>query len=122
MNFPKTILIVDDSNEIRESLGDFLVICGFTVESANSGASALEFIKSRYFDVIITDCDMPEIDGLEFTHAARRQCPKSMIIGMSAHQKEKEFVEAGADAFLAKPFFYNTLLPIIQSAKHDNPV
>lgn len=106
---------MDDDNEIRAVIGEYFTVLGFAVDSADDGLSAMELIRKRYFDVIITDYAMPGIDGLQFTCAARRQYPNSLIIGMSGNIQEKDFIEAGADAFLSKPFFFHSLLSIILS-------
>lgn len=106
----KKILIIDDNNGIRALLREFLILNGFEAHSANSGISALQLLENNYFDIIITDYSMPGMNGVELTKTVRSLHPHVLIIGMSANRNEKDFLEAGAHAFLLKPLQLQELL------------
>jgi CheY-like chemotaxis protein len=99
----KTILVIDDDKGVRELLKEFLKLYGFEAYSIDSGISALNLLKNKYFDIIITDYSMPEMNGIELTRLIKAQYPNVSIIGMSGNCEGLDFLEAGADAFLSKP-------------------
>jgi CheY-like chemotaxis protein len=111
----KTILVIDDDKGVRELLREFLKLYGFEAHSIDSGISALNLLKKKYFDIIITDYSMPEINGIELTRAVKARYPHVLIIGMSGNSDGEEFLEAGADAFLSKPLQLQELLSVCQS-------
>ncbi|MEW6116241.1 MAG: response regulator [Nitrospirota bacterium] len=111
----KVVLVVDDNPAIRELLNDFLKKEGFRVFGAPNGSSALEFMKGRRCDVVITDYSMPEMDGVALIKKLRPLYPHLFIIGTSGFCDEKDFLSAGANVFLPKPFRLHDLLSIFQS-------
>ncbi|MBI3593206.1 MAG: response regulator [Nitrospirae bacterium] len=117
MSEKKTVLIIDDDKSVREFLHDLLRLSGFKSYSADNGISALSLLKKRHFDIIITDCSMPGMNGIELVKIISPQYPHTLIIGMSGNCDEKDFLSAGANAFLAKPFRPDDLLLLFQ-AKH----
>ncbi len=104
------ILIIDDDEAIIKLLSDFLTLAGFYVRTARDGLSGLELIKKETFDIIITDCDMPGMSGIELTALLRSMNPSLSIIGISADRKGEDFLKAGADLFISKPFKLSSLL------------
>jgi CheY-like chemotaxis protein len=62
----RSALVVDDSMVIRHSVSRYFEHRGFSVESAGNGAEALQILNSFHPDVIVTDLQMPEVDGLQF--------------------------------------------------------
>lgn len=113
MNHKKNVLIVDDTPQIREFLFHLLQADGFEVYTCEDGISALNEAIKRNFDVIITDYRMPYMNGVEVTKNLRTRFPASIIIGISMENVKDEFLGAGADAFLFKPFKYDELMEII---------
>lgn len=109
----KTILIIDDDRSIREFLHDLLRLSGFKSYSVDNGISALSLLKKRDFDIIITDCYMPGMNGIELAKIVSSQYPHTLIIGMSGNCDEKDFLSAGANAFLTKPFSPGDLLLLL---------
>ncbi len=103
------ILIVDNDDNILMLLTDFLILKGFYVRTADNGQKAIEILKTEPFDIIITDYDMPGINGLELTNIIRSMNLNSLIIGISADSKEQDFLKAGADLFISKPFSISDL-------------
>lgn len=114
MKKQKTVLVADDDEMVRKFLFDVLRLYGFDVQAANDGVSALDLLKASDFDIVITDYAMPGMNGIELTKIMRSQCPHSLIIGISADCDERVFLDAGADAFLHKPFYIHDLLTVIR--------
>jgi len=114
MTAKRTALIIDDDQMIGEALRVMLESMGFETNYCESGAAALELTKERCFAFILTDYRMPEMDGVEVTRALRPLCPDAFIIGLSAENKRKEFIEAGAYVFFSKPLPFKVLLSLIE--------
>ncbi len=110
----KTVLIVDDNGAVSGVLREILEPTGLAVSCCGEGYSALELSEKKCFDVIITDYRMPGMTGADIARLLRAQCPDALIIGISAGHKDKEFIEAGADVFLKKPFPFRDLVSMIQ--------
>lgn len=117
MESKKTVLVIEDTLPVRESLCTVLKSHGFEVLGCEDGASALDAAAENDFNVIITDYRMPNMNGVDATKHLRIRFPASIIIGVSSDDKRKDFLAAGADAFLLKPYRYGDLLALI-SAKH----
>ena len=109
----RTALIIDDDEEISGFLLEALRLEGFEVCRCDNGMSALALLREQCFHVIVTDYHMPGMNGADITQSLRLQCPGSFIVGMSAEHKEKDFLEAGADAFLKKPFSLKKLVAMV---------
>ncbi|MEW6247406.1 MAG: response regulator [Nitrospirota bacterium] len=116
------ILVIDDDEQIREMLRATLEGASFTVTVARNGREGLALAQDRTFDLILTDMDMPELDGLETIQQLRRVEPQPKIVAISGGgQIDPEFYLAlahhlGAVQTLAKPFSPNALLATIRAA------
>lgn len=106
----KRVLIAEDDETVRELLDDFLTLAGFQTYCTDNGLSALRLAREMSFDVIIADYYMPEMDGLEFVRSIRPHSPETVIIGISGDCSTRDFMRAGANAFLPKPFRLQELL------------
>ena len=84
------ILIIDDEETLRESLGRLLTREGYDVTTTGTGEDALELTVSAIYDLIISDIFLPGIDGLEVLRKVRERQPDQLIVLMSA------FVEPGS--------------------------
>jgi DNA-binding response OmpR family regulator len=111
----REVLIVDDEEFIRTLLSDFFSFNGYEVFLARNGEEALDIIKNKSCSLLITDMDMPLMDGIELVRKIRKINISLPIIGMSIENKESEFLKAGADYFLLKPFSLNNLKSILYS-------
>jgi CheY-like chemotaxis protein len=109
----RTVLVIEDMPPIRELLCDMLRAAGFETRSCEDGPSALHASEENEFHVIITDYRMPHMTGAEVTKRLRERFPSSVIIGTSIDDKSKEFLAAGANAFLLKPFCSDELLGLL---------
>ena len=104
----KAALVVDDYPAIRKTIKDLLAGLGLDVAEAENGLVALEALKRRPFDLVVSDLVMPEMDGFELTEAIRgsaglRRIP---IVIVSTHDDAKYVFRAlhlGADDYLIKP-------------------
>jgi DNA-binding response OmpR family regulator len=111
----RQVLIVDDEGYIRKLLSEFFLFNGYKVIRASNGKEALDKLKNKSCSVLITDLRMPLMDGIELVTEIRNLNIPLTIIGMSFEDKESEFLKAGADYFLLKPFKFNNLKSILRS-------
>lgn len=104
------ILVVDDDDDLRLTLCEYLERRNFTVSSARNGSEAINLIQSRKFtfDMIFTDLVMPPgPDGMEVLKAAKELNPLSYVVvmtGYSSIETAIESIRCGAFDYLAKPF------------------
>jgi two-component system, chemotaxis family, chemotaxis protein CheY len=105
-------LIVDDSSVMRKIVERCLRQAGvesLVVVEAGSGVEGLEILKSRRVDLILSDINMPAMDGLEFVRQLRKQqlaegVPVVMITTESSEEHVKQAIEAGAIGYIREPF------------------
>ncbi len=104
----KVVLVVDDSTTVRKFVAASLNIKGFRVVTAADGVEALERMPAEKFDLIITDLNMPDMDGFEFIRTLRetpeyREIPIIVLSSMTDLKNKDHALELGALAFLEKP-------------------
>ncbi len=104
-----TILAVDDSRTIREMLGHTLRQAGYQVITAEDGVHGLEVLQTERPDVIVTDINMPRLDGFGFIEAVRaegacRTTPILVLTTESEPEKKARARAAGATGWIVKPF------------------
>lgn len=116
-----TILVVDDDPSVREVLAAAFRFKGFEALAASEGRSALALAKVNAIEAALVDINMPGLDGFEVTktlraHAAASGCdlPVWMMTGRPGREAEKQALDAGAIALLAKPFDLRKLVVEIQ--------
>ena len=113
------ILCVEDEVDLRDDLVEFLEDEGFEVATASNGEEGLDKLASFKPDMVISDCLMPVMSGTEMLKKLRMGHPDSAstrFIFLSAHGEKaqiEEGLEVGADAYLAKPVSYDSLLACI---------
>jgi len=114
MNADKgSILLVEDEENLHEALKLNLELDGFTVTSAFDGAAALNAVQGEYFDLIILDVMLPEMDGVHVTETIRISNNEVPILILSAKNSSADRVlglKKGADDYLTKPFNLEELL------------
>ncbi|AUW37805.1 response regulator [Grimontia hollisae] len=115
----RKILAADDSVSIRQMVSHTLKEAGYQVETANDGAEALKKAKSGQYDVIISDVNMPNMDGLEFVRQVRavpqyKFTPILMLTTETSAEKKSMGKSAGATGWIVKPFNPDTLLKTLQ--------
>jgi two-component system chemotaxis response regulator CheY len=107
MSATKSILVVDDSAMVRETLSQFLRLLGFCeVDCAIDGSDALQKLRTKPYDLVISDWEMEPMPGDQLVQTMRREDALRQIpfITVSAGACAEEATGAGADGFLAKPF------------------
>ena len=114
----RTVLVVDDSVTIRQMLSFTLKEAGFAVVEAGDGQEALERLAGQRIDLIITDLNMPRLDGIGFIRALRgrpasKHTPVLMLTTESQESKRQEGRSAGATGWIVKPFQPDKLLRVI---------
>lgn len=114
----KTILVVDDSTSFRQVVGMALRGVGYEVEEACDGRDALSKLDGRKFHLVVTDVNMPNLDGIGFVRAAKekpeyRFTPFIMLTTVSGEDKKAEGKAAGVRAWVVKPFQPPVLLDAV---------
>ncbi len=103
----KRILVVDDEDDVRLFLQDFLSERDLDVDTAENGVQALEKIKAKNPDIVLLDVMMPLMDGLECLANIKRLYPKVVVIMITAFKDEARIAKAkqlGAYNYIVKPF------------------
>lgn len=114
-----TILVVDDKEMMRDSVGSTLSQKGHTVVTAVNGAAALQRVSERSFDAIVTDLQMPEMDGLGLLDGIVPIDDQVPVVVMTAYGTIETAVQAmkrGAYDYLTKPFSGDILLQTVERA------
>ncbi len=118
-----TILLVEDEENLHEALKLNLELEGYVVTSAFNGAAALKAVQSEYFDLIIMDVMIPEMDGINVTETIRLNNNEVPILILSARNSSADRVlglKKGADDYLTKPFNLEELLLRVQKLINKN--
>jgi two-component system chemotaxis response regulator CheY len=105
----RTILTVDDSNSMRQMVRATLQSAGYEVVEAADGQEALEFARDNAVDLVISDVNMPRMDGIRLVHELRslpgyRLTPLLLLTTESSQEKKLEGKKAGATGWIVKPF------------------
>ena len=115
----KKILLVDDDGPLLQSLAEQLQLHEeFVTVEAEAGKPALEIVKTEYFDIIVLDVGLPDIDGREVCRLMRRDGVKTPIIMLTGADSEADTIlglDAGANDYVTKPFRIGVLLARIRS-------
>jgi len=121
-------LIVDDSSVMRKIVERALRQAGLeplVVHEAGSGTEGLEVLKTKPVDLILSDINMPAMDGLEFLRQVRAQnlapgVPVVMITTESSEEHVKQAIQSGAQGYIRKPFtaeqVKERVLPLVREA------
>jgi len=111
------IMVVDDDQDLRESIAEVLRGAGFGVTVAPGGAAALEFLDRQQVDLVLLDLVMPGMGGLEVMRHFREKMPRLPVIMLTAFATVENAVEAmrqGAQDYVTKPFRVDTLLASVR--------
>ena len=109
----ETILVIDDDIEMRDVLFDLLSLDGYEVLLAADGSSGLERYRNSLPELVITDLQMPNVDGIEVLKELKREYPDIPILvitGVTDITVIEEAVEHSANRILKKPFEVDELL------------
>ena len=123
MSKPTRILTVDDSASMRALLNHALTSSGFSVAQADDGIAALEWLASNEVDVVITDINMPRLDGFGLIERLRagsrhRDRPILVLSTESSDEKKGRARAAGATGWIVKPFDAEKLATAVRRVAH----
>lgn len=102
------VLIIEDNQDIAESVYDYLEILGYTIDAAGDGVTGLHLAVTKDYDVVILDLGLPGINGVELCSRLRRDAqrliPVIMLTSRNTIENKLEGFKSGADDYLTKPF------------------
>jgi diguanylate cyclase (GGDEF)-like protein len=101
------ILLVDDDQSILEILADLMAIFGHDYVTAQNGVEAIEKLKHNFFDIVLTDMIMPDIDGMELLKHIKKNYPNIKVMVVTGYERAftyTDVIRAGASDFISKPF------------------
>jgi two-component system response regulator PilR (NtrC family) len=116
---PKTILIVEDEQVLRESLAELLAEEGHTIKQAENGKAAYEMVLAEPVDLVLTDVRMPEMDGVTLLGHLKQILPQTPVVVITAYGTVESAVGAmrmGAFDYLLKPVKFDDVLMKVQRA------
>lgn len=118
------ILVVDDHEDLRQTVVQFLQTAGFEVEEAADGQEAVEKVARTHYDVVLTDIHMPRMDGIQAAGKIHQMRPSSYVVVMTGEADEEEVEQAlkaarGHYACLRKPFEYNSFVICVRNLRKE---
>src|SRR5688572_31040148 len=122
-NTKASILLVEDEENLHDALKLNLELEGYEVSSAYDGGAAIKAVQSEYFDLIILDVMLPEMDGINVTETIRLGNNEVPILILSAKNSSADKVlglKKGADDYMTKPFNLEELLLRVQKLIEKN--
>jgi two-component system response regulator FlrC len=120
----KRILVVDDDRQMTMALKEAISRAGYEVEVFQGAKKALERLKEEDFSLVVTDMKMPQMDGLGFIKAMRKEgigLPVLVITGFATVENAVECMKLGAADYLMKPFSFKTLKDAIDRLVGELP-
>ncbi len=118
------LLIADDSFTTRELVRSILISAGYDVTAAVDGADALDKLRAQPYDLVVSDVEMPRMNGFELTASIRQELglhdlPVIIVTSLSSDEHKRRGMEAGAQAYIVKSQFnQDNLLEAIQQLLH----
>jgi CheY-like chemotaxis protein len=119
------VLVVDDALSVRRSMEQLLEDAGYEVTSANDGFLALDSLRDKPPTIVLTDLEMPNLNGLDLTKRIRELpqfmgLPVIMITSRSSDKHRDMAMDAGVDLYLTKPYTDAALLDHVRRlTAHD---
>lgn len=115
-----SILIVDDSPAMTQTLVDILEAVGYSVRSAHSGREALKVVAQQPIDMVLTDVRMPDMNGVELYRGLRKTHSEVIVFLMTAYAADdiiQDGLEEGIQTILTKPLDIDFLLAMFSAAE-----
>ena len=124
MNDRQKVLVVDDEAQITRTLRHSLGAHGYDIRTASDGFAGIDTFNDWHPDLVITDLQMPEMDGLEFCREIRKlsQVPLIVLSVRGDERTKVDALDAGADDYVTKPFGIDELLACVRAALRRSPV
>jgi DNA-binding NarL/FixJ family response regulator len=120
---PIRVLHVDDQRLWRSTVSDYLTLFGdYDITSAESGEQALDLLRTNPFDIIISDYQMPEMNGIEFLHLVRKRgtsTPFIFLSGIRQEDIEGDAKESGADFYVMKTGDPSVVFSVLSEKIHQ---
>jgi CheY-like chemotaxis protein len=116
---PKRILLADDNKAIRDAVSELLEFIGFEVALAINGIEALAVFLKSTFDLVLTDFEMPAMDGLSLARHIKERSPITPVILLTGSDREtvlKKVERGPVDSVIFKPFTLEDLQRTVQGA------
>jgi DNA-binding NtrC family response regulator len=113
----ESILVVDDDDDVRDTLSSVLLNEGYVVETANNGKEAIKASEKAYFDVALIDVELPDMKGIDILHKLKEKQPgmiQIIITGFPSLENAVKAVNEGAVGFILKPFNIGELLKMLR--------
>ncbi len=120
MTEPRTVLVVDDDPMLRDLLVQTLTAIGHESVAASDGFEALEQLKQRTFDVVISDIKMPNMDGIQLLKEIRAAHESMPVLFISGFATSEMIQIAQPDGFLTKPFRIHQVEDLIARVTSPN--
>jgi DNA-binding response OmpR family regulator len=117
-----SILYVEDNDKVREETGEIFKLLFAKVDLASNGEEGLEKYNREKYDIVITDINMPRINGIEMIFQMREINPEQKVIAISAHDEPEiliSMMRRGVSTFLLKPINFDEMLSIIYPVCRD---
>jgi two-component system response regulator FlrC len=111
-----SVMVVEDDSELREALSETLTLAGYGVATASDGQDALRQLDERQFDLIVSDIQMPRMDGHNLLKKIKSQHPDTPVMLMTAYGSIQQAVDAmrdGAVDYMVKPFEAEVLVNMV---------
>lgn len=122
MNETLEVMLVDDEEIVCKRLKTALESDGYAVDVFQTGTAAIERLREKRYDIVITDIRMDEVGGLDVLRAARNASPRTkiiMITGYATAEVAREAQAKGAFGFIAKPFRPKDLRELMEKAARE---
>ncbi len=111
------ILIIEDDEEMRSLLADFLKDEGYEADSVDNGSDAFQTLAREAFDLVITDIRMPGLTGFDILSAIKKfqlEIPVIVITAFGGEEVYRRSIARGADGYLEKPIHFHKLRALIR--------
>lgn len=115
----KRILVVDDQESMREMLSELLQMMGYETRAVEGGEQALQSLQEAATDLVITDLNMPGMDGMELMKRIKTLhpgLPVIIITGYGTFNTERQVLSSGADGYIPKPCTINRVQETVNQA------
>lgn len=118
MSQRRSILVVDDELLIRDLLYDFFKDHGWDISIAENGEKAMEVMRAKNVDLVLSDVKMPQMDGLDLSRKLRESYPKVPVVLMTGYPSVDSVIDALRNKvvdYIVKPFNINQLYKTVES-------
>ena len=113
----RRVLVVDDEKNVQDVLSELLYCMGFEVALAGNGDEALAIFLENSFDLVLTDLEMPIMDGWNLAHLIKKRSPNTPVVLLTGADREtvcKKVKSAPIDSVIFKPFLLNDFQRTVQ--------